>query len=235
MKSWRSLIPNLLTLSNLACGLWSIISIFQEAYVEAVYFLIASLIFDFFDGFAARLLKVSSKLGLQLDSLADLVSFGLCPGYLMYHIIASSSNLNGLDWLPITALAIPVFSAWRLAVFNIDDRQSELFIGLPTPANAIMIFVIALFPIISDNEFLLIYLTQPLFLAIIALISAIFLVAPIPLISLKFKNTNWTKNKGRYILLLSIALLLVILRLEALVFIIPLYLLISIIFKPSTA
>ena len=235
MKSWRSLIPNLLTLSNLACGLWSIISIFQEAYVEAVYFLIASLIFDFFDGFAARLLKVSSKLGLQLDSLADLVSFGLCPGYLMYHIIASSSNLNGMDWLPITALAIPLFSAWRLAVFNIDDRQSEVFIGLPTPANAIMIFVIALFPIISDNEFLLNYLTQPLFLAIIALISAIFLVAPIPLISLKFKNTNWTNNKGRYILLLSIALLLLILRLEALVFIIPLYLLISIIFKPSTA
>lgn len=234
MKSWRSLIPNLLTLSNLACGLLALDAIFMGAFQHAMWLMLASLVLDFFDGLAARVLRVNSELGKQLDSLADLVSFGLSPGFLMFHIIAAQ-NLDGQEWLPYTALAIPLLSAWRLAVFNIDDRQTNYFIGLPTPANAIMIFAIALYPEYADNIGIQTFLDKPLVLSVIALVSAVLLVAPFPLQSLKFNNFSWTQNIGRYILLLSTLALLLIFDFEALVFVIPLYLLISIIFKPQIA
>ncbi len=233
MKSWRSLIPNLLTLANLGCGLLALDAIFLGAYVPATWFIVASLCFDFLDGFAARILKVSSELGKQLDSLADLVSFGLTPGFLMYYQI-SEYDQEGQMWLAYTALAIPIFSAWRLAVFNIDDRQTSYFLGLPTPANTMWIFAIALYPLYGSFMSIQEFLTQPLVLALISLVSAILLVTPFPLQSLKFKNWYFGENVGRYLLIVGTLLLLSILGLDSLLFIIPLYLLISIIFKPQT-
>ncbi len=234
MKSWRSLIPNLLTLSNLACGLLALDAIYNGAFHHAVYLMLASQLFDFFDGFAARILKVSSEMGKQLDSLADLVSFGLSPGFLMFHLILGL-DIEGQTWLPYTALAIPLLSAWRLAVFNIDDRQTSYFIGLPTPANTIMIFSIGLYSLYAENAMIEEILSIPLVLALISLVSAVLLVAPIPLQSLKFSSIGWGENKGRYILVSSVLLLLLIFGIEAVAFVIPLYLLISIIFKPQTA
>jgi CDP-diacylglycerol--serine O-phosphatidyltransferase len=235
MKSWRSLIPNLLTLSNLACGLIALLAIFNEAYLTAAWLMVASLFFDFLDGMTARLLKVNSDLGMQLDSLADLVSFGLSPGFLMFHIIMDYNILNDSAWLSFTALAIPLLSAWRLAVFNIDHRQTNHFIGLPTPANAIMIFAIALFPEYAMHPGIENFLQRPLVLSIISLVSAVLLVAPIPMQSLKFKSLAWQPNQSRYLLLLAILILLLVFGVTALVFVIPLYLVISIIFKPSAA
>lgn len=233
MKSWRSLIPNLLTLSNLACGLIALLAIFNENYVSAAWLMVASLFFDFFDGLTARMLKVNSDLGVQLDSLADLVSFGLNPGFLMFHVIQDLSLLDDKYWLSYTALAIPLLSAWRLAVFNTDHRQTSHFIGLPTPANAIMIFAIALFPEYAQNAAIEEFFAHPLALSVIALVSAVLLVAPLPLLSLKFKSFTWRQNQARYIMLLAILILLLIFGMTAVVFVIPLYLLISIIFKPS--
>ncbi len=233
MKSWLSLIPNLLTLSNLACGLIALLAIFNENYVLAAWLMVASLIFDFLDGMMARLLKVNSDLGVQLDSLADLVSFGLNPGFLMFHIIQDGSFLNDNYWLSYTALSIPLLSAWRLAVFNIDQRQTSHFIGLPTPANAIMIFAIALFPEYAFHPGIEAFLARPLVLSFISLATAVLLVAPLPLISLKVKSFSWQQNKARYILLLAILTSLLIFGMTAVVFVIPLYIVVSIIFKPS--
>lgn len=233
MKSWRSLIPNLLTLSNLACGLIGLLAIFNGNYITAAWLMIASLFFDFLDGMTARMLKVNSDLGVQLDSLADLVSFGLNPGFLMFHIISDLTFLNESTWLSFTALAIPLLSAWRLAVFNIDHRQTSHFIGLPTPANSIMIFAIALFSEYAIHPGIEAFLARPLVLSIISLVSAVLLVAPIPLLSLKFKSFSWRLNQARYIMLTAILALLLIFGVTALVFVIPLYLIISIIFKPS--
>lgn len=235
MKSWRSLVPNLITLGNLACGLFAILAILNESYLPAAGFMVASLVLDFLDGFTARLLKASSDMGVQLDSLADLVSFGLSPGFLMLQVIQDATLLTDNFWLSFTALAIPLLSAWRLAVFNVDDRQTDHFIGLPTPANTMMIFAIALFPYYADHAVMEGFLGQPLVLAVISLVSAVLLVAPFPLLSLKVKNLSWKDNRARYVLLAAILLMLVIFGSVALVFIIPLYLLISIIFKPSAA
>ena len=235
MKSWRSFIPNLLTLANLACGLLALLAIFNEDYLTAAGLMVASLLFDFLDGLTARALGVSSPLGVQLDSLADLVSFGVSPGFLMFHVILGKSLPDQPEWLPFTALAIPLLSAWRLAVFNLDHRQTSNFIGLPTPANAIMIFSVALFPTYASNEVLENFLSDPLVLSLISLVSAVLQVAPFPLQSLKFKKFGWRGNEGRIILLVGILLLLLIFGSTALLFIIPLYLLISIIFKPQTA
>ena len=235
MKSWRSLIPNLLTLANLACGLFALLAIFDGAYLNAAWFMAASLVLDFLDGFTARMLKVNSELGVQLDSLADAVSFGLSPGFLMFHIINNLVADQGNHWLAYTAFAIPLLSAWRLAVFNIDERQSNHFLGLPTPANSIMIFAIALFPEYARQADIITVLQKPLVLAVISMVSAVLLVAPFPLLSFKVKSFGWKGNEGRIILLAAILTLLLTLGMTALVFIIPLYLLISIIFKPVAA
>ncbi len=231
----KSFIPNLLTLSNLACGLLAISVIFSGKYELAAYLVGASLLFDFFDGFAARALKVHSELGKQLDSLADMVSFGVVPGFLLFKVMRLS-YLSGEplpDFLPYIALIIPLFSALRLAKFNIDTRQAEHFIGMPTPANTIFLFAVCLTALYTDNETLRNVLLHPFFLTVIVLATSFLLVAELPLMSLKVKNLRWGENKGRYILLLGIILLIAVFRLRALVFIIPLYLILSLIFKPQ--
>lgn len=231
----KSFIPNLLTLSNLACGLLAIVSIFGSDYKLAAILMALSQIFDFFDGFAARLLKVHSELGKQLDSLADLVSFGVAPGFLVYKMFQMSylSGEPSPEFLAYLALLIPLFSALRLGKFNIDTRQADYFIGMPTPANALFWYALGLMGIYTDNETVQNIILHPFLLTALTVLTSFLLVAELPLMSLKVKSFKWSENKGRVFLILGIVLLLVLFRFRALAFIIPLYLILSLIFRPN--
>lgn len=220
-------IPNILTLSNLAAGLFAIQAIFREDFQIAAWLLGASLLFDFLDGLTARALKVHSELGLQLDSLADLVSFGVAPGFLWFSTFQHGAAVEPMpSFLPYLAFLIPIFSALRLAKFNIDTRQSEHFIGLPTPANAIALYALALWANYG-GDYVQQILLHPFLLTVISLLSPILLVAEIPLLSLKFKDLKWQGNQARVILILLAIVLFVSLRFRAFAFVIPLYLIIS--------
>lgn len=230
----KSLIPNTLTLSNLLCGIFAILSTLDGELVLTAYFIAASLAFDFLDGMVARALKVHSELGKQLDSLADMVSFGVVPGLIVFQLFLMSEGGEepSIGLLKYVAFLIPLFSALRLAKFNIDLRQNSIFYGLPTPANTLMILSIALLATYSDIDLQSVFL-HPVFLISLSVLSSLLLVAEIPLIALKFKDMSWSGNKDKYILLLVIALLFPIFKLRAFVFIIPLYLIFSLLFKPK--
>lgn len=212
-------IPNSLTCLNLICGCIGIVSVFENWAIPAAYFVWLAGLFDFFDGFAARLLKVSSPIGKELDSLADMVSFGVLPAVVMYKLIGGSSDS---EWLPFLAFAIAAFSAVRLAIFNIDESQSDSFKGLPTPANALFISGIALVsPVLAP------WLFETPALLIITGIFSLLLVAPIRLFALKFKNFSWKENKIRFTFLLLGVLLVAILKMIAIPLIILLYIVLS--------
>ena len=178
MNAIKRNIPNIITLANLTCGLLSIIFAFQGNLKLASLYIFASAFFDFFDGLAARLLKVHGKLGKQLDSMADIVAFGVAPGFILFHfmyelnhdIIFKIATNDNLFFPELLALLIPIFSAYRLANFNIDTKQTTSFIGLPTPTLAI--FVAAL-PLI-DNQFPMFVNLQ--FLTIISVVFLYFLL-----------------------------------------------------------
>lgn len=228
-------LPNILTLANLGSGALAIIAIFEGHYDLLIWLLAASLLFDLLDGMVARALKVHSELGLQLDSLADLVSFGLAPGFLWFKVF-SMAEQGGEPipaFLPYVALLIPLFTALRLAKFNIDSRQSDNFIGMPSPANAILIYSLGLWALQTDNATTEAILMHPFLLTAISIASALLLTAEIPMLSFKVKDWSWQHNKGRIFLILAIVLLFALLRFRALAFVIPLYLLISLLFKPG--
>lgn len=228
-------IPNIITLANLGAGILAILAIFQGQYLQATYLLGASLIFDFADGLVARALKVHSELGKQLDSLADLVSFGVAPGFLLFHLFQRVAETGEPTpaFLAYLAFLVPLFSALRLGKFNIDERQAEYFIGLPTPANAILIYSIALWAEYSVNPTVTQVLLHPFFLSVISVGTSLLLTAELPLLSLKVKSWSWRENRSRFLLLIGIVVLIAFLRLRAFAFIIPLYLLLSLIFKPN--
>ncbi len=195
-------IPNALTSFNLLFGCLSIIASLVNNNLElAAYFIGAAAILDFFDGFIARALKVSSEIGKQLDSLADCISFGVAPGFIFYGITGTPIDFNHFNALAYIPFLIPVFSAIRLAKFNIDTRQSESFIGVPTPANSL--FIAAIPFVINQNPFGLGQLFEStIFLYAFPFISAYLLVAEIPLFALKFKSFAWNQNQLRYVFLL---------------------------------
>lgn len=211
-------IPNIITCLNLISGSVGCIFIFDGRVDVAVYFVILAGFFDFCDGFFARLLKVSSPIGKELDSLADMVSFGVLPAFFMYRSIAAGDSTGYLPWI---ALIIVVFSAVRLARFNLDERQTDGFIGLPTPANALMLTSIVFLPATLE--------LPSGGLALLAVAASCLLVAPMPMIALKFSGTSWQRNSGKYVLIAGIALLISIFGLKAAPFVIPLYILISLI------
>lgn len=212
-------LPNALTCANLLCGCLGIVFILKGETTPAAFFVWTACAFDFFDGFAARLLKVSSAIGKELDSLADMVSFGVLPAMMMYQWINQISNIL---YLPYCAFIIAVFSALRLAKFNIDERQTTSFIGLPTPANAL--FLTAL-PFLPDP--LMNWVQQPIFLVAICVAFSLLLVAEIELFALKFKNFGWAGNEIRYLFILVSIFLLIFLTEAALPLIILLYILSS--------
>ncbi len=195
-------IPNALTSFNLLFGCLSIMASLVNNDLElAAYFIGAAAILDFFDGFIARALKAGSEIGKQLDSLADCISFGVAPGFIFYGITGTPIDFNHFNALAYIPFLIPVFSAIRLAKFNIDTRQSESFIGVPTPANSL--FIAAIPFVINQNPFGLgLLFESTIFLYAFPFISAYLLVAEIPLFALKFKSFAWNQNQLRYVFLL---------------------------------
>lgn len=219
-------IPNAVTCLNLFSGCLGIVFAFQGELKSASYAILAAAILDFLDGMLARLLKAYSDIGKELDSLADMVSFGVLPSVIIYQLSLQSPQTGSWStWISYSAFLIAVFSALRLAKFNIDVRQSENFIGLPTPANALLI---SSFPFIIDQGgSLSSYILNPLYLLLFSMVMGILLVSEIPLISLKFKNIELKQNLLRYILVFSSLILLLLFKFAAVPLIIILYFLIS--------
>jgi len=223
-------IPNLITLINLFCGCVAIVFVSQGDYLMAFYMVCLGIFFDFFDGFFARLFKVSSPLGLQLDSLADMVTSGVTPGYVMYSMFANSGHELGTNpAIPFLGFIVTLGSCYRLANFNIDTRQTDSFIGLPTPANALFILSLPLVISFSDSLMILEILTNQWVLLIITFCSAYILNAEIPLFSLKIKKFSLKENALQIVFLTISVLLVVLLHYIAIPLIIVFYVLLSII------
>ena len=196
-------LPNAITCGNLFCGAIAIVLAFKGETTLAIYFVFAAAVLDFLDGFAARLLKSYSEIGKQLDSLADMVTFGVVPGVVMFLLMTKA----GLGDYAYFGFFISVFSALRLAKFNIDTRQTDSFIGLPVPANTLLIGSLIL---ILENDSFNIgpFILNPYVLFSVTAISCYMMVAEIPLFSLKFKNASFKDNRIRYIFLISSILLI---------------------------
>ena len=212
-------IPNIITLLNLFCGCVALVYVSQLNFENAFYFVCLGIFFDFFDGFFARLFKVASPLGLQLDSLADMVTSGVVPGFVMFQMI---NNLHlGNTIIPYCGFLITVGACYRLANFNIDTRQTDSFIGLPTPANTL--FIISL-PLISENfiQFNVIVLIT------ISVISALIMNAEIPLFSLKIKSFDLKKNSLQILFLLISTILILFLHFLGVAIVILVYILLSV-------
>ncbi|WP_223033976.1 CDP-alcohol phosphatidyltransferase family protein [Hanstruepera marina] len=237
-------IPNVITLLNLLCGSIAVILVINNYFVASAIFVFLGIFFDFFDGLAARKLNVQSELGLQLDSLADMVTSGLVPGLMMYKLI----ELTGPQWdnmkynstvgfefsnaelylfLPIVGLLITLASAYRLANFNIDTEQQSYFKGLPTPANALLILSFPLIMEFQNNDVINATITNIWFLIGVTILSCYVLNAPFKLFSLKFKTWGFSENSIRYIFLLLSIVLLIVLQFAAIPVIIVSYILLS--------
>lgn len=217
----------MLTLGNLIAGLLAVIvTLTEHDYTMALWLIVIAAVFDFFDGFAARLLKQQSPLGVQLDSLADDVTFGVVPAVVMYDIYAHSSSYFALDavlmhYLGYVTLIIAAFSVLRLAKFNIDTTQSAEFSGLPTPANALMLLSLAALEqqgsvVLSQEHILL-----------ISVATALLLISPIRMFALKFKGFVWRGNELRYSFMLVSLLLIIFLTTYSILAIIVLYIALS--------
>ena len=225
-------IPNVFTLCNLLCGCIAIVFAFEGNLVWSACLVGVSCVFDFLDGMVARLLKAYSELGKQLDSLADMVSFGVLPGVIVFKLINHSMVTCGADIFvaaPVSffGFLVTIFSAIRLAKFNIDTRQTDSFIGVPTPANTILI---ASLPLIHqfNSSYDSLILNQ-CFLIGLTLVMSFLLVAPLPLFALKFKNFSWRDNKVRFIFLTLSLLMLIVFQFVGIPLIIILYIVLSVI------
>lgn len=239
----RKNIPNFITCMNVVSGSLAVLFAVKGELTIAVIFIIAATIFDFFDGMTARLLKAYSPMGKELDSLADMVSFGLAPGALMmvmmeYALFGINVRAESFTTLSIweiscisASLLIPVFSALRLAKFNIDTRQTDSFIGLPTPANALFIAALALISEHGKYEALDAFILQPVVLLLITVVMSLLLVSELPMFSLKLKNLSWTNNKVRFIFLAISAALILAFNIYGIAAAIMTFILISVILK----
>lgn len=217
-------IPNSLTSLNLLCGMLGIYFVLMGEIRYGAYFIFFAAILDFLDGFVARIFNVHSEIGKQLDSLADLVTFGVLPAFILFKLISYNTII---EYLPFLALIVGIFSAIRLAKFNVDTRQSERFIGVPTPANALLIctlpFTADRFPFMGGT------LENPYFLIGLALVMSFLLVAELPLIALKFKNFSFSDNVFRYMVLGIGLICLIGFGLGGIPFVIVSYILLSVV------
>lgn len=207
----RRHIPNMITCCNLLSGCVAAVFAFEGVYTIAFACIIMGAVFDFFDGLTARALKVSSPIGKELDSLADVITFGLAPATMAYSWLCECASAH-LDMLvasamPFAAFLLVAFSALRLAKFNVDERQTSSFIGLPTPANALFWGGL----VIGSHD---VVVAQPygwVLVLVLILLFSWLLVAEIPMFSLKFKNLSWKSNRIAYTFLLVSLVLLVVL------------------------
>lgn len=232
-------IPNTITLLNLLAGLLALIHAFNGNYNEAFSLVCLGIFFDYWDGFFARIWKVQSPIGLQLDSLADMVTSGVVPGLVMYKMLAdiqenqSQYNLTEdtyyMGVVPYLGFLITLASCYRLAKFNIDTRQTDSFIGLPTPANALLIMSIPMIQFHSEFEWLVDFLSNPYVLVGVTVLSSYLLNAEIPLFSLKVKSFSWEKYKMQVVFLIISLILIVLLEFIAIPIIILLYVILSVV------
>jgi CDP-diacylglycerol--serine O-phosphatidyltransferase len=232
-------IPNTITLLNLLAGLLALIHAFNGNYNEAFSLVCLGIFFDYWDGFFARIWKVQSPIGLQLDSLADMVTSGVVPGLVMYKMLAdiqenqSQYNLTEdtyyMGVVPYLGFLITLTSCYRLAKFNIDTRQTDSFIGLPTPANALLIMSIPMIQFHSEFEWLVDFLSNPYILVGVTVLSSYLLNAEIPLFSLKVKSFSWEKYKMQVVFLILSLILIVSLEFIAIPIIILLYVILSVV------
>ncbi|MEL4307786.1 CDP-alcohol phosphatidyltransferase family protein [Joostella sp. CR20] len=240
----KKFIPNGITLLNLLCGTIAVILAVQGNLIATAFFVFAGIFFDFFDGLSARLLNAQSELGLQLDSLADMVTSGVVPGIVMFQLFNLSAGsytwgvpetnslvaFEGFHLMPLSILGllITLGSAYRLANFNIDDEQTTSFIGLPTPANALFILSLPLILHFQETTFLHTLILNKWFLIGVTLVSTYMLNARIPLFALKFKTWGFKENSVRYVFLILCAVLLLLLQFIAIPLIIVIYVLLSV-------
>ena len=227
MKIKLFTVPNIITLGNLLCGCLSIVaSLVVGDFKLALIFIVASAVCDFFDGFTARLLRQYSDIGVQLDSLADMVSFGVAPSAIVYAFAAQATTHFALpavvaECLVYVPFIMAAFSALRLAKFNIDETQHETFEGLPTPANALFCASLV-FAVVSSGKSI-----DVEWLALMSVVMALLLVSPIRMFSFKLKSLAWSKNKSQYIFLALAIVALLTLGVYSVPTIIVLYIVIS--------
>lgn len=230
-KPIKKHIPNIITSLNLLSGTIAVMFAANNDLVTAAIFVLLGIFFDFFDGLVARLLDVQSELGLQLDSLADVVTSGVVPGIVMFQLLLRSVNQNSFEasffdktdmmtWtgfsfkaiqvLPFIGLLLTLFAAYRLAKFNLDERQTSSFIGLPTPAMALFVLSLPVILAFGNNEMVIDLISNSYFLIAVTLIFSFLMNAEIPLFSLKFKNFSFKNNFIELLfLVLSIVYILV--------------------------
>ena len=241
MKKW---IPNAITILNLLCGCVASLYAFNDQLIMAGIFVGLGIFFDFFDGLAARLLNASGELGKQLDSLADMVTSGVVPGIVMYQLLSDAVGMDlftesvnytlGSDqyfishpFLCVIGFSITAASCYRLAKFNIDTRQTDSFIGLPTPANAMLIISLGIIAQTTSIDWVYAALDNPYVLLVITFISSFLLNAELPLFALKFKNYGWKKNQLRWVFIAVAVTLMVLLKIYAIPIVILLYVILS--------
>ena len=240
---FKKFIPNFLTLLNLLSGTIAVIFAMQGQLVIAAYLVFLGIFFDFFDGFFARLLNVQGELGKQLDSLADVVTSGVVPGLVLYQLLKTNQSVtffnttivswqtNSVEFIPFIALIIPLAAAYRLAKFNIDERQNDSFIGLPTPASTLVVLSLPLIIQYSTFDAVVNLIQNKWFLVVLALILSYLMNAEIPLFSLKFKNFSWKNNQLKFVFLIITLLLVVVFQFVAIPLVILVYILLSVFFK----
>jgi CDP-diacylglycerol--serine O-phosphatidyltransferase len=242
-------IPNIITSLNLLCGCVAILFAVSGDLISAAIFVFFGIFFDFFDGLAARLLNAHSDVGLEFDSLADMITSGLTPAIVMVQLLNEAffgSTLNiaetfssdgwntGMtNYLPLIGLLIAVASGYRLAKFNIDTRQTSSFIGLPTPANTILILSLPLILQFQASDWVETIILNKWFLIGLTILSSILLNAELPLFGLKFKTWDFKSNAIRYVFLLLCIVLVLLLKFLAIPLIILLYILLSLLWREN--
>jgi CDP-diacylglycerol--serine O-phosphatidyltransferase len=233
----KAFVPNFITLLNLLSGGIAVIFAVKGDLSIAALFVFFGIFFDFFDGFLARKLNVSSEMGLQLDSLADLVTSGLAPALVLVNLIELSilPSQDANCFLPYLGLLVLLCSAYRLAKFNISTEQSQFFIGLPTPANALLIMSLPLVLDYQNSDSYNALILNPFFLVVVTLLSSFLLNAPVKLIALKFKTWNFSENASKYILIIFSLVGLIFFKFAGIPLIIIFYIMLSLINPPKNA
>lgn len=233
MNFIKNNVANIITLGNLFSGCVGAIHLILGDYQTTAICLLLSLVLDFFDGFVARALKSNSNLGVQLDSLADMVSFGLVPGLTMFKILEPfGSNLAGIELpfeLKYFGLLITLFSCLRLAIFNLDEDQKYYFKGLNTPSNTILIF--GLYYVVKHEEIFVHFVNNSLLMIILTILLSWLLISPIKMIAMKFKSMKLQDNYPKIALLIGSIIILIIFKTVGIPLVIIYYILVSLVFQ----
>ena len=249
--TFKKHIPNLITLFNVFCGSVAVIFAANSNFVMAASFVFLGIFFDFFDGLLARKLNVQTELGIQLDSLADMITSGLVPGIILFKLLSLTVNpsdafiteewnsyfqLSGIEasFLPFIALLVPMASAYRLGRFNIDEDQQTYFIGLPTPANTLMIISLPLIIEFQNNDIMNSIILNKWFLIGLTFLSAYLLNSKIKLFALKFNDWSFKSNSIRYVFILLGIISLIILQFAAIPLLVVIYIVMSFLNKVSS-